>query len=117
MRPDRLVAEAAELDLELLSDDGAQPLGGRTRLFGIVVDMRVIAPVRDGITGVGHRALLAGEVPLVCTIRHLPRDEIDRSESICKRKSAALRGSWGWRPAGVIKFTIIAPLTTGACFC
>src|SRR5437867_9925061 len=82
MRPDRLVAEAAELDLELLSDDGAQPLGGRTRLFGIVVDMRVIAPVRDGIAGVGHRALLAGDVPLVCTNRHISRDRsVDRKST------------------------------------
>src|SRR5437899_12270461 len=60
MRPDRLVAEAAELDRELLPDNGAQALSARTRLLRIVVDMGVIAPVRDGIGGGGYRALLAG---------------------------------------------------------
>src|SRR5256885_12374666 len=56
MRPDWLVAKAAELDLELLADDGAHALGGRTRLLRIVVDVRVIASVRDGV---GHQATSA----------------------------------------------------------
>src|SRR2546422_2933489 len=93
MRPDRLVAEAAELNPELLSDDGAEPLGGRTRLFRIVVDMRVIAPVRDGIGGVGHRALLAGDVPLVCTTRHISRDRSVRDDMQAEFGSAAEGGA------------------------
>src|SRR5207244_2970369 len=54
MRSYRSVAEPAKLDLELLADDGTQPLGGRTRPGRIIVDMRVIAPIRDGVGGVGH---------------------------------------------------------------
>src|SRR5437870_6049371 len=54
MRSYRSVAEPAKLDLELLADDVTQPLGGRTRPGRIIVDMRVIAPIRDGVGGVGH---------------------------------------------------------------
>src|SRR5216110_2623291 len=53
MRSYRSVAEPAKLDLELLADDVTQPLGGRTRPGRIIVDMRVIAPIRDGVGGVG----------------------------------------------------------------
>src|SRR5947208_16951262 len=51
LRSYRSVAEPAKLDLELLADDGTQPLGGRTRPGRIIVDMRVIAPIRDGVGG------------------------------------------------------------------
>src|SRR3989442_14803012 len=54
MRSNGSVADPAKLDLELLPDDGTQPLGGRTRPGRIIVDMRVIAPIRDGVGGVGH---------------------------------------------------------------
>src|SRR5262249_38673174 len=60
-----------------------QPLGGRTRLCRIVVDMRVIATIRDGVGGLGHghapcRPRYASEgrgtlVPgLVVSVRHRP---------------------------------------------
>src|SRR5205085_3178329 len=48
MRPNGLVAPAAELDTEAVADRLAQPLRNRTG-FGIVIDVCVVAVGRAGI--------------------------------------------------------------------
>ena len=59
VRPDRRVAEAVDLDRELLAERGAHSLGDGARLCRVVVDVGVIAQIRDGLLGIlGHRAAL-----------------------------------------------------------
>ena len=55
VRPDRRVAEAVDLDRKLLLDCGAHSLGDGARLCRVVINVGVVAQVRDGLRGLlGH---------------------------------------------------------------
>src|SRR6266851_3238774 len=57
VRSARLVTKTVDLDSEFLVDRGTHSLGDTARLLRVVIDVRVIAQVSDGICGsLGHRA-------------------------------------------------------------
>src|SRR5262249_49466380 len=91
MRADRLVAEPTELDLALLAEDGAEPLGRRARPLRIVVDMRVIASVLNRVWGIAHRSSSYGLGPFHPTIyRTLASRRVDRQVEQLGRRASTM---------------------------
>src|SRR5262245_61695077 len=63
MRPDRRVAEAVDLDRELLAERAAHPFGDGTRLGRVVIDVGVIAQVPYGFRGLlDHLSFLPADL-------------------------------------------------------
>src|SRR6202022_1632887 len=91
VRPDGCVAEAVDLDRELLLDRGAHALGDGAGLRRVVIDVGVIAQIRDGLRGfLGHRTALPAGLQWYSASLHSRYPQVD-SASDCWASFSCVR--------------------------